>query len=538
MGYGYAACKQLDDSPGRMNMYPRHFQILIYRSVQPVMKIVAMYLPQFHQVRENDEWWGEGFTDWVTVKNAKALYEGHEQPKVPWDNNYYDLTDKQTMAWQADLMKEYGVDGMCMYHYWFKDGRRILEKPAENLLQWADIDMPFCFCWANETWARSWSNVRDKNVWANTLEKERRGRDDGILLEQKYGEEERWEEHFNYLLPFFKDRRYMRIDGKPVFVIYRSAGIPCIGEMLKLWRKKACENGLEGLYVIGAWAKERSKRTLDAELYHEPSRARFAIGSQNPNSVTKFDYDAVWGKILESEGEGKTFFGGFVSYDDTPRRGQEGHLIEGASPDRFCHYLMELMAKNEAHGNEMIFLNAWNEWGEGMYLEPDIRYRYGFLEAVRYAKKYYKSQVAHYGSQQGRYMTDQAEMKKLLGQKEKFGYYLNLLDEWMSLREKGVRLSGWLLEKNFREIGVYGYGMLGRHFLKELENEPVKVRYLIDQKKNSLHASLPVYLPGEKLPEADAVVVTAVFYFDEICRELERKGIRNIVSLEQIIEEI
>lgn len=127
-----------------------------------LMKIFTMYLPQFHRTLENDAWWGEGFTDWVSTKNVAPLFSGHVQPRIPLNSNYYDLTEKETMKWQAELMHQYGIDGMCIYHYWFKDGRKVLEKPAENLLKWKDIDMPFCFYWANESWARSWSNVPEK----------------------------------------------------------------------------------------------------------------------------------------------------------------------------------------------------------------------------------------------------------------------------------------------------------------------------------------------------------------------------------------
>ena len=184
------------------------------------MKVISMYLPQFHRTKENDEWWGEGFTEWTTVKSAEKFHQSQYQPRVPLNCNYYSLLEKSTMIWQADLMKQYGVDGQCFYHYWFKDGRQILEKPAQNLLQWKEIDIPFCFCWANESWARTWSRIGDKNPWANIFEREERN-GSGILLEQKYGEEEQWKRHFEYLLPFFKDERYIKIENRPVFLIYK-----------------------------------------------------------------------------------------------------------------------------------------------------------------------------------------------------------------------------------------------------------------------------------------------------------------------------
>ncbi len=216
------------------------------------MKVLAMYLPQFHRVKENDEWWGEGFTEWVSVKDAEPFFDGHYQPRIPQDQNYYDLMDKDTMVWQSSLMKKYKIDGVCMYHYWFKHGRQILEKPAQNLLQWKEIDMPFCFCWANETWARSWSRIQNKNVWSAVREQDKNEDKNGILLEQDYGNEAQWRQHFEYLLPFFKDERYIKVEDKPLFLIYKESEISCLPEMLECWKKLAEMNGLKGIYIIGA----------------------------------------------------------------------------------------------------------------------------------------------------------------------------------------------------------------------------------------------------------------------------------------------
>ena len=185
------------------------------------MKTIAMYLPQFHRVAENDAWWGEGFTDWSAMNRAKPLFDGHKQPKKPLNNYQYDLLEKETFLWQEQLMRAHGVYGFCFYHYWFKDGRRILEKPAENLLRWKEIQIPFCFSWANESWGRSWSNISNQNVWASAFEPKENRKGDGILLEQAYGNEEDWTEHFNYLLPFFQDPRYIKKGSQPVMLIYQ-----------------------------------------------------------------------------------------------------------------------------------------------------------------------------------------------------------------------------------------------------------------------------------------------------------------------------
>ncbi|SEW09195.1 glycoside hydrolase family 99-like domain-containing protein [[Clostridium] fimetarium] len=503
------------------------------------MQILAMYLPQFHNVEENNLWWGEGFTEWTTVKGSKPLFKEHNQPKVPLDQNYYNLLDKETMKWQAELMKQYEVDGICMYHYWFKNGRQILEKPAENLLKWKDIDMPFCFSWANETWARSWSNIREKNVWANTFECKEIKIENGILLEQKYGTEEDWKKHFEYLLPFFQDERYIKVDGKPLFLIYQSSLISCIKEMIEFWRKLSKEAGFPGIYIVGANCNGPAEKVVDATLYMEPGRSKELFKQQSGNSVYEIDYETIWNKILNTRKPTlKTYLGAFVGYDDTPRRGVEGTVITGTTPQKFAHYLTELMAQNTAWGNELVFLNAWNEWGEGMYLEPDQKHEYEYLEAIPYAKKNYEHRVVDY--KKNIYDTetyDKKEFFRIQERSDKFEHYLNLLDDWMKLRESRIYLTEFLENAGFNNIGIYGLGTMGRHFLKEVLESQIKVSYIVDQQRDKLHADIPVYLPDEQLPNVDAIVVTSTFYYAEIVELLSEKGVKNIISLETIIKE-
>jgi hypothetical protein len=505
------------------------------------MQVLAMYLPQFYNVEENNLWWGDGFTDWTTVRSADKLSEEHYQPKIPQNQNYYDLMKKDIMIWQSKLMKKYSLDGLCMYHYWFKDGRKILEKPAENLLRWKDIDMPYCFSWANETWARSWSSLQSKNVWANTFEPSKITESNGVLLEQKYGMKKEWKEHFEYLLPFFQDNRYIKIDGKPVFLIYKASSIPCLVEMIDFWRHLAIASGLCGLYIIGSNCNPSSKNSIDAELYHEPVRSRIPImeaQTLRKNYACQLEYDDVWTKILESEAEGKTYFGGFVSYDDTPRRGKEGIVIEHATPDKFKYYLTELLAKNSAHGNSVVFLNAWNEWGEGMYLEPDEKFGEKFLEAVPYAKEHYLSKKEKYEPDKKKLSYVDIEIYEGLKlQKDKFQHYLEVLDHWMLLRENNLSLESYFLKAGYLNIALYGYGILGRHLYNELYNTRINVRYIVDQQKDKIHVTSPVYLPTENIPDVDALIVSATFFYDEIYRILKAKGIRNIISLETILYE-
>lgn len=495
-------------------------------------KVIAFYLPQFYRVKENDEWWGEGFTDWVSAKNASSYYEGHYQPHIPLNDYYYELTNKETMIWQSKLMKQYQVDGLCFYHYWFENGRMILEKPAENLLSWTDIDMPFCFSWANETWARSWSKIRDKNVWSDILEKSSNKEEKSILLKQSYGDEEEWRSHFDYLLPFFRDDRYIKINGKPLFLIYRSDIIDCMQEMMECWRKWSQESGFPGLYVIGSYGNVITERTcLDAELLCEPANAcRYIFRGVYDNELRRASYTELWNAILSrNEERDNVYYGGFVSYDDTPRRGLNGLVVDNVSPQLFGRYLAELMAKNVAKGNELIFINAWNEWGEGMHLEPDKRYGMKFLEQIKKAKENYTKYLSYYCYCGNR-------IKAMEGDKEKYELYLNDLDRWMGLREKNVSLIQWFLDREFENIAIYGYGIMARHLINELSQSKVVVKYLIDKQKNKLNVEIPVYTPVEKLPDVDIIVVASYYYFSDI-KEIINDELP-IISLRDVIYNI
>lgn len=356
-------------------------------------KAIAMYLPQFHRTPENDKWWGEGFTEWTAVRKGKPLFEGHNQPREPLNDNYYDLLDKSTMEWQARTAKEYKVYGFCFYHYWFKDGRRTLDKPAENLLRWKDIDMPFCFAWANEAWVRTWSNIKTANDWMECTEEDRREDEDGrgILLEQKYGREQQWKEHFEYLLPFFEDERYITVEGKPLFIIYKPKLIPCLNQMLRYWKKLAAEYGLPGLYIIVVNCESVEQWSMvDARLIHEISYTtdieREATGKYRVNmgNTTGIPYDYVWQRCLGRRypTEEKVFLGCCVDFDTTPRRKTTGITLLDGGVEKFSNYFKQFVKKNIEMGNEYLFINAWNEWGEGMYLEPDKRNGYGYLKGI------------------------------------------------------------------------------------------------------------------------------------------------------------
>ena len=358
------------------------------------IKSIAMYLPQFHQIPENDQWWGTGYTEWQAVKKAEPLFPTHNQPRKPFGGRFYNLLEKQTMEWQARLAKDYLVDGFCFYHYWFENGRRILEKPAENLLKWTDIDMPFCFSWANESWIRTWENFVKGNAWAEKFDRVGDEKENGVLLKQDYGEEKDWKEHFNYLLPFFLDKRYIKVDGKPVFIIYKPEHMgELLNDMLECWKKWAKKSGLLGLYIIGAQCAVNSDTVwplMDARVKHGP--AICLANDKRVGNTRFFDYDFLWKRFLGLEGNDgdKTYYCGFVDFDSSPRQGDRALIFQNSSPLKFKKYFEQLVQKSIQLGNELVFINAWNEWGEGMYLEPDETNGTGYLEAVKEVMQRYR----------------------------------------------------------------------------------------------------------------------------------------------------
>lgn len=510
------------------------------------MKVYTMYLPQFHRTPENDVWWGEGFTEWTAVKGAREFFAEQQQPKVPQYENYYNLLDYNTMKWQAELMQKYGVDGQCFYHYWFKDGRRILEKPAENLLQWKDVGMPFCFYWANESWIRSWSNLNNGNIWMNEEQKDTDA--PSVLLEQAYGDRDAWVEHFEYLLPFFKDERYIRIEDKPVFMLYKTKIIPVLTEMIDCWQNLAKEHGLKGIYFIGAETDEGSKKKVDAELIHEPKDTvghcfseRYTYGTEK-NICRALTYDAVWQQLLRKDsGEDSDkpiFYSGFVGYDDTPRRGKSGTSVYGATPEKFREYLTELMAKNAASGNEIVFLNAWNEWGEGMYLEPDETYGSEYLEGILYAKHHYKERVCRYTISDETRKWRMQNIDNLQKKAERYECHWRVEHKLLLLKERKLSLAEYLREKGILRVAIYGMGMIGKHVMEELGNSEVELRYGVDRSAEDIHLAIPVYQLSASLEEVDAVIISTVNIFEEVSEEIRELGVfANIISLENLLDE-
>lgn len=369
------------------------------------MKIIPLYLPQFHTIPENDEWWGKGFTEWVNVRDAKPLFEGHNQPRVPLNNNYYDLSDIETLKWQCRIAKEYGIYGFCMYHYWF-NGHLLLEKPMEMLLAHPEIDIKYCVSWANHDWTDAWkaSNRQPK-----------------VLIAHNFDDEKDWVDHFNYLLPFFKDPRYMTENNKPLMVIYIPNIIRKLKKMLDVWSQMARDNGFDGLTFIYQSAASSFDNSWDHSLFdygvemnpgyvglanrqknssffpklmkysHEIKRflhiRRSLLPQKKITEVSKADYDYTWQRILELRpisNSPKMIPCAFTDWDNTPRHKERGYLFQGVSPDKFKSYFKQLIDNTKNfYDTDMIFVFAWNEWAEGGYLEPDEKNGFAFLEAIK-----------------------------------------------------------------------------------------------------------------------------------------------------------
>jgi len=360
-----------------------------------MLKIICFYLPQFHETARNNAWWGKGYTDWNAAKNARPLFRGHMQPKKPLNDNYYDLSDEtaKTLKWQAELAKENGIYGFCIYHYWFA-GEKMLEKPSEILLRHQEIDIHYTFCWDSGTWRRTW--------YADAAEQE-------VLIEQKFGDKQVWTRHFNDLLPFFQDRRYIKIDNKPVFHIYKASTIPCLQEMKECWNTLARENGFDGIYLISGDIVDRKgdDRAIDAFYNYEPNRVfydhrnSFFVKSaiiragilKRVNKIfgTRFLPDKRSAKMAyrkislhkDKTGAPKTYYGIFVNYDDTPRRQMRGAVYANNKLEYFEKCLETQIRESKRAANEFLYINAWNEWGEGAYLEPDEEYGTAYLECIR-----------------------------------------------------------------------------------------------------------------------------------------------------------
>lgn len=498
-----------------------------------IPQILAMYLPQFHRVKENDEWWGEGYTEWTAVKKGDRLFADHYQPHIPLGHNYYDLMKKETMQWQAELMKKYNIYGMCFYHYYFQNGRKILERPAENLLRWEDIDMPFCFSWANESWARTWSKLSSKNEWDRISEREviHSENDDGILLMQNYGDEADWEKHFNYLLPFFRDKRYIRVDNKPVFIIYKPDQVFVMEQMMQVWNRLAKAQGFEGIFFIST---NSDKKGFDHYFRQELNYSWINMKGQ------KINYDELCACMIRNavSSDQNWYLCGCPGHDNTPRMGNAGRIVVDATPEKFYRLMRTLLYLGKKRRHEFVFINAWNEWAEGMHLEPDERYGYGFLEAVHKASidcERYEEEEKDKIDKALKSISGEENFNGNVQEAIRYKKIMYMLNSWLCLKEEGKSLVDYFVQKKYNNIAVYGIGLLGKHLLEELKDSSVKIAYGIDRQKEQLHYAFAIYDLQDELPEADVIVVTVAHEFEQIQKDLSERFVGSVVSIAEVL---
>jgi lipopolysaccharide biosynthesis protein len=353
------------------------------------VRAIAYYLPQFHPIPENDRWWGDGFTEWSNVAKARPLFPGHRQPRLPGELGFYDLRLPEVREAQAALARDHGVQAFCYYHYWFGAGRRLLERPFNEVLRSGEPEFPFCLAWANQTWSGIWHGAPER-----------------VLVEQTYPGEDDDRAHFASLTAAFHDQRYLRVDGKPLFLVYRPQELPEPERFVALWRSMAQDAGLPGLFLVGrspggfdpcahgfdGVVSSQVTPPFRSRLQHD-RRARWrpdwmlSVATRRTGLFPAVYSYRKWAKYIPSlpDGAGLAFPTVVPGWDNTPRSGRRGTVYHGATPPAFRQQVqraVDLLAGRPPQ-RRLLFVQAWNEWGEGDYLEPDREYGRAFLETFR-----------------------------------------------------------------------------------------------------------------------------------------------------------
>lgn len=350
------------------------------------IRVIAFYLPQFYPTPENDKWWEPGFTEWTNVASAKPFFKGHYQPKLPRDLGFYDLRVPETRERQAQLAREAGIEGFCYWHYWFGNGKRLLSEVFDAVVKSGEPDFPFCLCWANHSWyAKTWKP----------------GAPNKLLMEQTYPGVEDYEAHFMHMLPAFKDKRYIKVDGKLLFGVFMGSDIPDCKLFFDTWNRLAAENGLEGFYFFSlAQGQERVDKLKGLGFDSIVADAYLSVVLEIPHIIRKVrrmfhrpvvvKYPHYIQRALEFFKRNNTCTPCILpNYDHTPRSGFRGELLQDSTPEdwnKLCRMTKEYIQHNDAIDN-LLFIKAWNEWGEGNYLEPDRRWGKAYLEETAKALK-------------------------------------------------------------------------------------------------------------------------------------------------------
>ena len=347
-------------------------------------QLIAYYLPQFYEIEFNDNYWGKGYTEWTATANAKPLFKGHYQPHVPADLGFYNLLMPEVQIEQAKIAKEYGIDGFCYWHYWFGEGKTIMEKPLYNMLLNKKVDIPFCLAWANH----SWHNPRTKEV----------------ILNQMYPGDSDNIQHFYSLLPAFKDERYMRHDGKLVFSIFAPPSVPNLNGFITLWNSLAEKEGLGGFYFIGQGQCQQRINDYRQCKLDAINIIRLNDFESHTNYWGRL-YKRIKGELGISYKYASKYFVNQVDasedviptiiagWDHSPRTGRRGLILTDYTPDTFSLHLNDVFKLLLKKKNKMCFIKSWNEWGEGNHLEPDLKYGLNFLIQLKKLKGIYEGRI-------------------------------------------------------------------------------------------------------------------------------------------------
>jgi lipopolysaccharide biosynthesis protein len=342
-------------------------------------RLIAFYLPQYHPITENNRWWGKGFTEWTNVAKSRPLFPGHYQPHLPADLGYYDLRLPETREAQAELARAYGIHGFCYYYYWF-NGRRLLERPLQEVLWQKKPNFPFCVCWANENWTRRWD-----------------GMDNEVLMPQRHSSSDDLA-FIQGLRPYFEDERYIRVNGKPMLLIYRTNLLPDPARSAELWRETMRQDGIGDIYLVkvesfGSLGNPQNigfDASVQFPPHHAPQSSLRKLEYNGHKLTTRFvDYESYCKSMLaRKEVDFVLHKTALVSFDNTVRKGINGSVFLNSTPKNYGSWIKSLIeeAKSKYPPElQLVFINAWNEWGEGNHLEPDFKYGHQFLEQTKAA---------------------------------------------------------------------------------------------------------------------------------------------------------
>lgn len=355
-----------------------------------MIKPIAVYLPQFHPIPENDKWWGKGFTEWTNVTKAYPRYEGHYQPHLPADLGFYDLRLEEARLAQEELAKKHGIFGFCYYHYWF-NGKRLLHEPLDRKINNPNEDLPFMMCWANENWTKAWD-----------------GLDKEVLLKQDYDFEDDLS-HIQHLITFFKDSRYIKVDNKPVFIIYRPHLFPNVGKTIDIWRKEVQKAGFPDLYIGFAQNKEYpfepKSKGFDFAFLFQPNTNHNVEPLPYPTTFLKkvirrikkkmkirvlalnyyFNYSDFVNDQIEKGFTENVYPGITPMWDNSARRKNNCFILHDSTPDKYKVWLKHIKENYswESMPENFLFINAWNEWAEGNHLEPCQKWGTSYLEVTK-----------------------------------------------------------------------------------------------------------------------------------------------------------